>query len=92
MSTYIVYEVYYKHGDSNVRVFDTTAELVSYLCECLEQTMTEEDYDRYNISPDFSTLPMKTAIRVALDIGRSRREEWRVVHIAEVSRCIYMHQ
>jgi len=94
MPQYIIYEVYYKRGDSTINVFDSTAEFMGYLCALLQDTMLVEDYDRFDISSnmDFSTMPIKTAIDIALAIGRSGRHDWRVVHIAEVQGDMIVYE
>jgi hypothetical protein len=94
--TYLVFETYYKHGETCVSQFDTGEAAWDYLMEFLEDNMTREDYKEHAVDRrNLAAVPLRRVIEVALALKSkliAGQTGWAVVNVVEIQGTVTVHQ
>ena len=64
---WVLVETYYKHGEYNLKIFNSDAELADYIKE--ELTAEEDDSDDL---PSFESMGLEELIKVGVKLGNER--------------------
>lgn len=96
MPSYIVYETYYKRGETDVSSFYNQNDFMIYIREFLKVNMYDSYYEKYEIEEDgIADLSLKSAVVLALNVSKDILEDqrgWGIVDIVEVNGEFTMFQ